>query len=102
MAEAAVDLVEEGMAGPLAGAAPLAITIGTRDAGSTWLVELEVPAIEAAAGETDAAQAHTALAEAFAAEPLTVPQLSRTPDEAAVLIATGEGMSRKIIVHHGD
>lgn len=53
------------------------------------LVEEEL-VVEATAGVAEAAQAHTAIADFSTARPVTAPQTLRTPERAAVLMATVE------------
>ena len=72
----------------VAGGALLATTIGVEDADGIELAELKTCAIDGLVGAADAAQAHTALAEAATARPVTAPQALRTLVAAAVLIAT--------------
>lgn len=73
------DEVEVGL-----GVAVLATTAGVED---VELVEEEL-VVEATAGVAEAAQAHTALAALSTARPVTAPQSLRTPERAAVLMAT--------------
>lgn len=86
-AEAVVDAVG---AGVVAGVALLATTTGVEVVEDMELVEPEELVVETPFGVADAAQAHTALAEASTATPVTAPQPLRTLERAAVLIATVE------------
>ncbi len=82
MAEAVVDVVGIVGAEVMAGTALLTTTAVVEDAEGVELV------VEASTGVADAAQAHTALAAVSTARPVTGPQPLRTPERAAVLIAT--------------
>ena len=86
LAEAVAAVVVKDIAEVVA-VAPLATTA---TAGDVECVELEELVVETSAVVADAAQAHTALAEACTARPVTAPQPFRTPVSAAVLIATVE------------
>ena len=90
MAAAVVDVVGKGGTGVVAGAALLEIPIMVEDVESIERADLEEPVLEASNDAADAAQAQTALAEAFTARPVTAPQVSRTLEKATVLIASNE------------
>ena len=88
-AEAVVDVVD---AEVVAGIALLATTAGVEVVEDLELVEPEELVIDIS-DDVDvavAAQAQTALPEASTAIPVTAPQALRTPDRAALLIASVE------------
>ena len=87
IAEAVVDVVGKGGAGLVAGAALLAMTAAVGEVEIVELAALEELVAEAFAGVADAAQAHTALAEASTARPVTASHPLRTLERAAVLTA---------------
>ena len=90
VAEAVVDVVGKGGVGVAVSAAVLTTVTGFKNAEVIELGEREEPMIDASVDVADAAQAHTALAVASTARPVTAPQSLRMLEEAAVLIATVE------------
>ena len=84
MAGAVVVVVGRGEVEAAVCAALLATTAGVED---VELAEEEL-VVEASFGVAEAAQAHTALAEASTARPVSAPQPLRTLGRAAVLMAT--------------
>lgn len=84
MAEAVVFVIGRGEVEVVGVAAGLATTAGVE---GVELAEEEL-VVETSTGVAEAAQAHTALAEASTARPVTAPQPLRTLERAAVLMAT--------------